>query len=725
MPPDLFDLKILILFLIGYTYIAIWLIYLVYYLPSKKAVTSCLSEEVNIGPYSEADAPRDFLAPIMKWTKKTYRNLLIVASVTLVVALAFIIPGITEKAVPRIEQKSLPLIEHDTVEVRQLTEKASALIPTNVDTAILLLQKALAISKKYDLPVIEVKVLSQLAISYIRKGDFDNTVRVLDTAFSKVQAVTDPDQVAVLYNAAAIIYQQNGKYTKSIYNYFEGLNTLKENGLGKSLRAAKMYSNLAGLFILLEEPEQALQFLEEAKAILNPEDAEHRTSLAYVLCNSGIAKAAKGETGATEELYRSLELAKGINDPYISNKILINLAEINLDAGNYDLMEKQLDEAYAMAKKTKNPISVLLTNYGIGHAQLVRKNYKDAVVNLEKAFHAANEIGFTDAQLNLTKNLKQAYASLGNYTKAFAFQELYEKRKEEVQRNQKKQTFDILMQYQAAEKDKQIAQSQLEITQQESRLQMKNIWIGVFVVGTILLLVLLLIMLNNYRNKQKLQNQQIKNVEQQRAIERLSAAFEGEERERTRISRDIHDGVMSTFATVRMRIKKLEEELPDLSDREDYKNTVYLFDKATTELRMTAHNLMPDLLLEEGLNKAVYYYAKSIEENTGVMVTMQSFGTPNDLPQKFVLFLYRAIQELIQNVVKHAQASQVLIQIIYGNEALNITVEDNGKGLQSNNEEGLGIKSLRNRTKLYNGTLNIESKPGEGTSVTLDFVLQM
>lgn len=724
MLPDLSDLKILILFLIGYAYIAIWLIYLVYYLPNKKTMVSGLIEGTDMERFSEADIPGDLLAPIMKWTKKTYRNLLLVASVTLVVALVFIIPGITEKAGgPHIEQKSLPLTDHDTVEVRQLTEKASALIPTNVDTAIQLLQKALAISKKYDLPAIEVKVLSQLAISYIRKGDFDNTVRILDTAFRKVQAATDPDQVAILYNAAAIIYQQNGKYTKSIYNYFEGLNTLKENGMGKSLRAAKMYSNLAGLFILLEEPKQALQFLDEAKAILDPEDPEHKVSLAYVLCNLGIAKAAKGEPGAAEELYRSLELARSINDPYICNKILINLSEINLDAGDYASVDDQLEEAYAMAQKTKNPISILLTNYGIGHAQMIRGDHRNAVINLEKAYHASNDIGYTDAQLNITKDLKRSYAELGNYSKAFTFQELYEKRKEEVRRDQKKQTFDILMQYQAAEKDKQIAQSQLEITRQESRLQMKNIWIGVFVVGTLLLLILLLIMLNNYRNKQKLQDQQIRNVEQQRAIERLSAAFEGEERERTRISRDIHDGVMSTFATVRMRIKKLEEELPDLSDREDYKNTVHLFDKATTELRMTAHNLMPDLLLEEGLNKAVYYYAKSIEENTGVAVTMQSFGEPAELPQNFVLFLYRGIQELIQNVVKHAQASQVLIQVIYGNEALNITVEDDGKGFATDTEEGLGIKSLRNRTKLYNGTLNIESKPGAGTSVTLDFVL--
>lgn len=102
---------------------------------------------------------------------------------------------------------------------------------------------------------------------------------------------------------------------------------------------------------------------------------------------------------------------------------------------------------------------------------------------------------------------------------------------------------------------------------------------------------------------------------------------------------------------------------------------------------------------------------------------MECFGEAPELPQNFVLFLYRAIQELIQNVVKHADAGRVLIQLIYGNEAINITVEDNGVGFDPGDTTGMGLKSLQNRTKLYNGTFNINSGSGKGTSVTLDFVL--
>lgn len=718
------NLEILGLFLLLDVYIAIWLVYFVYFVPYQKATLQGMGGHVQEFNFSKSELLNVCLKPLMRWTKRTFYYLLIVATIIVLAAFYFVFRGKRYSDAGPVNSAVISsFYEQDTLMIHKLSTSASAMLASNTDSAIHLLEEALHINKKYEMANIEVKILAQLAQCYIRKGDFYKTINYLDTAFAKVKEVNDPDLVAILHNASAIIYQQNGKFSKSIYHYFEGLNSLNEAGLSKSLRAAKLYSNLAGLFILLEEPKQSLQFLNEAKTILDPSNQEHKMTLAYVLCNSGIIKASTQQSDAYSELERSLAFSKEINDPYLSNKILVNLSDLSLNAKNYIAVDNQLEEALQMAKRTKNPISMLLTDYGIGHSQVIRKEYAKAIVNLEKAYQASIAIDYNDALLIITKELKDAYSAIGNYEKAFEFQERYLKRKDDVQQTQKKQTFELLLQYQAAEKDKELAKSQLEINQHESRIKMKNIWIGVFVVGMFLLLILLLIMLTNYRNKQKLQNEKIKNVEQQRDMEKLSAAFEGEERERTRISRDIHDGVMSTFATVRMKIKKLETELPNLSESNDYSSTMHLFDKATNELRMTAHNLMPDLLLEDGLMKAVYYYAKSFEENSGIKILVESFGEEVELPQNFLLFLYRAIQELIQNVIKHAEASQILIQIIFGNATLNITVEDNGKGMSVGNQEGIGLKSLRNRTKLYNGTLNIESRTGEGTSVTLDFGL--
>lgn len=719
------NLELLILFLLVDGYIGILLFYFAYYLPSKQSDIIWENAQTSLMyPLSKSDTY--FLKPLMSWSKRTYRIIIATATVLLIVAIGMYWYGQRDRAKVTATTKDLEggaVYQQDTALINTLSNKAVAVLASDTDSAIVLLQQVLDINKKYDNKAIEVKAISQLASCYIRKGDYDKTLALLDEAFEKVKEVNDPDLVAILYNASAVIYQQHGKYTKSIYNYFEGLNTLKEKGLSTSLRAAKMYSNLAGLFILLEENKQALKFLDEARAILDPENPEHKVTLAYVLCNSGIIKASGQEADAAAELSASLAIAREVNDPYLSNKILINLSDLSLLTKDYKAADSLLNAALLMAEKTKNPISILLTNFGIGHAYLVRGDYRQATGPLEAAYQSSKQSGYNDALISITKDLKEAYAREGQYSKAFAIQEEYLKQKDEVRRSEKKQTFDLLMQFQAAEKDKQLARSQLEIAQQEIKIREKNIWLGVFVIGTFLLILVFGLLLFSFRSKQRLQDEQLKSVAQQRDIERLSAAFDGEERERTRISRDIHDGVMSTFATIKMRIKKLEDDIPGLAQNGVYTNTMHLFEQATAELRMTAHNLMPDLLLEDGLYKAVFYFAQNIEENTGIKITMECFGEATSLPQNFVLFLYRAIQELVQNIVKHAQASQVLIQLIYGNDALNITVEDNGAGFDPGQQAGLGLKSLQNRTKLYNGTFTINSSPGNGTSVTLDFVL--
>lgn len=719
------NLELLALFLLIDAYIGILLVYFVYYLPNKRWEQVWQSEPFgHLAP--GITSGNYFLKPIMNRSKRTYQIIILIATVLMIVVLGMY--GYLQRDKKHMlelakDQEGVAVYQQDTVLINELGRKAVAILASDTDSAIVLLEQVLVLNKKYDNKATEVKTLSQLASCYIRKGDYEKTLSILDEAFEKVKEVNDPDLVAVLYNASAIIYQQHGKYSRSIYNYFEGLNTLKEKGLSNSLRAAKMYSNLAGLFILLEENAQALKFLEEARSILNPDNPDHRVTLAYVLCNSGIIKASDNTSGAATDLNASLAIVQAVNDPYLSNKILINLSDLSLLQQDYKAADSLLDQALLMAKKTKNPISILLTNYGIGHAYLVRGDYAHAIGPLEAAYRDSKKSGYNDALITITKDMKEAYAKTGNYSKAFATQEEYLNQKDQVRHNEKKQTFELLMQFQAAEKDKQLARSQLEIAQQEIKIREKNIWLGVFVIGTFLLITLFGLLLFSFRSKQKLQEEQLKNVGQQRDIERLSAAFEGEERERTRISRDIHDGVMSTFATVKMRIKKLEDDIPFLAQHGAYNQTMSLFEQATSELRRTAHHLMPDLLLEDGLYKAVFYFAQNIEENTGIKVKMEYFGDAPELPQNFVLFLYRAIQELVQNVVKHARASQLLIQLIYGNDTINITVEDNGEGFDPGAKTGMGLKSLQNRTKLYNGTFNISSNLGEGTSVTLDFML--
>jgi len=612
---------------------------------------------------------------------------------------------------------------NDSITIGKTITLATQKLQYDTDTAIQIINKARQINLQYGNNETEVRLLSILAACYIRKSNLAYSQSILDTAFKKLVAVKSPNAIAMLYNASAVLYQQNGQYAKSIFNYFEGIDCLKKAAKGESINAAKMYNNLAGLFILLEQWDQAQKYLNEAKRIINLNNNSDKLVLAYVLCNSGLIHMKENPATAATELNKALALCKEINDPYLSTKILINLANINLAERDFDKAGFMMEQAKAAAIKSKNPIANILINYMQGNALLAQKQANKALPYLSTAYNQSMQAKYNDVLLEITHDLQQAYRSTGNYKEAYTALQQYDHLKEEKQVTEKKRTLDLVIQYQTAEKDRQLAQSQLEISRQQNRINIKNIWIGIFIAGTVLLIVLFVLVIIYNRNRQRLQLEELKTTRQQHDIAHLTAAFNGEERERARISHDIHDGVMSTFAIVKMKIKKLEKEVAGLGPHPGYQDALYLFDKATDELRMTAHNLMPDLLLDSGLQKALYYFVQGIKENTGIDITYETTGQLPELSQDFLLFLYRAVQELVQNTIKHANASHIIIQLIYGNEVLNVTVEDNGKPVPGSFREGMGLKSLRNRVKLYGGQINILTRLNTGTSVTLDFLM--
>lgn len=148
------------------------------------------------------------------------------------------------------------------------------------------------------------------------------------------------------------------------------------------------------------------------------------------------------------------------------------------------------------------------------------------------------------------------------------------------------------------------------------------------------------------------------------------------------------------------------------------------FDEATNNLRRTAHNLMSDMLLEEGLPEALYYFCNTLRKNIPLEVVFHALGNAPRFEPQFELSVYRIVQELVQNVIKHAEATRLIVQLSYENRLLSLTVEDNGKGMQQNDLNtfnGFGIISIHARVASLNGRIETNSQQGTGTSVHLEF----
>jgi signal transduction histidine kinase len=360
---------------------------------------------------------------------------------------------------------------------------------------------------------------------------------------------------------------------------------------------------------------------------------------------------------------------------------------------------------------------------GIGGLYFKLAEYNRSISYYRKALKICGEQGLRFDKLTIFSTLATIYDKLNKPQLAFEYQRSYSNLRDSLLNEDNIKTINQLeVKYRTAEKDKELVQKKLQLSQQQSYLRKKNTWITGISAGTLALVVLLVISYRAHNHKQRLQAEQIQNLNQQQEIMQLKAQRQGEEEERVRLARELHDGIVAQFSAVKMNLSVLPEQHPGLSGANDFNRIIQHLDNATHALRKTAHNLMPDMLLENGLSEAMYYFCKDLQQSCGIIIDFQQYvDLPRFLPE-WELSLYRIVQELLQNVIKHADASQVLVQLSYVAGVLNITVEDNGKGFDSTIRscEGIGLKNIKARINALKGHLDIESRPGNGTTVYIE-----
>lgn len=216
--------------------------------------------------------------------------------------------------------------------------------------------------------------------------------------------------------------------------------------------------------------------------------------------------------------------------------------------------------------------------------------------------------------------------------------------------------------------------------------------------------------------QQQLQIRQVHEASQQQALE---AALLAQEEERRRIAGDLHDGVGTTLAIVKLHLNTLNQ--PALTHE-----ATLLLDQAITEVRRISRNLLPAALQKFGLPFALEALARTIPADGPTHVDIDQDGTPRRLDAAYELVVYRIVQELLGNGLRHAHASHIRLLVTFGTEDLTLRYADDGIGFDptlpdqlplSDARTGLGLTNLRSRVGVLRGTLHHESAPGQGTTV--------
>ena len=210
--------------------------------------------------------------------------------------------------------------------------------------------------------------------------------------------------------------------------------------------------------------------------------------------------------------------------------------------------------------------------------------------------------------------------------------------------------------------------------------------------------------------------------------------FTAQEDERRRIARDLHDSVNQLLSSIRFRIQSVENSILKINqpeELENIRNVKDLLERSIQEIRRISNNLMPIELEDLGLEVALCNFCNETMDRTALEIEINFSGIYKRMAQELELALYRIVQEALNNVVKHAEATKASVRLLRLKDKLELNITDNGKGIDCLNDKkleddqhlGMGLLSIKERTALIKGTLNVESSPQYGTEISVDIPL--
>jgi len=595
---------------------------------------------------------------------------------------------------------------------------------SDIDLAISYLGKEIALVKKAGdrNQLIEAYVL--LAKLYEESGNFDGILRLYRVIFPLFRDPgISPYMLPRLVNSVGYAYFQTGRYDSSLH-YFGSALLLMGNMDSLNYKDVIFAKSAIGIIhARIASGQHALKYFREAYQLASA--FSDTDAMVGQLSNIGVLYYDMQEYDkAKQYLYEALQMAKA-NKIKITPQIYGMLATV-ISYYNPDSISSALfwaKECYRLARESNRFDDMIQASYTMGIVYQSNGEYREAEKYLLEGLGLALKKGKIENITNAYLNLYKVNIGLKQYKTALEYQTRYYQIKDSITGlDNAERITHIEQQYKTTEKDRQLAEQKVLMQAQESKLREKNFWISSITITAALLSLLFFVVYRNNRNKQKTL---LLFFRQQQEINLLKARAEAENEERKRIGKELHDGIVSQLLAIKLNVNAIQDKDYDPLDGYQLGHIARQLEEATGDLRSTAHNLMPETLLQQGLAKAVATLCDKISPNGGIEADFQVYGNIPELDNNVALSLYRIIQELIQNTMKHAQATLLLVQLSYREGILSITVEDNGIGLDEKsvgkNAETMGITNLKRRVSELNGTIDISSRPGKETTVYIEF----
>lgn len=533
--------------------------------------------------------------------------------------------------------------------------------------------------------------------AYTQKGHIDSAQIKIINAIEIGNANTCCQKLlAKSYFYAGNVYSDLNDYQKAADHYLKALEYYEETGNKKA--QAILVSSLSKIYILLDENEKAIEYIENEKEFLEPE------SKSYAAINSNLAIAYKntGNYKKALECYNEVLLIETkMQDSFNIAMTYNGIGVLHIKMKNYDTALKNLHNALEIKEKLGNPKYIASTLNNIATIKIINRDYLGAIELSKRSYNLANSVDAIKEVFYALENLFNAYEQLGQFNDALLYYKLYYQAKDSIA-FQKEGGKDVIHEYEIKAKE-----DELKLQKALS----KNKTYLIIMLGLIILITGISIYF--YIKTQKNKHQQ------KITAERVNEA----ETQKKRFAKDLHDDTGSNLTGIRLQLLALKKSTKDSSKIDE---VIAEVERTHQGIRLLAYQASPPEFDNYTLDEAISDLVRRLKKTGSVKIQYSCIVTLDwsQLKQEFQLNIYRVIQEAISNIFKHANARNVDIQIIQHETNLNIMIEDDGKGFNTEAvNKGLGLANIQERTKTLEGVLQIDSSVGKGCTIIIELPL--
>ncbi|MBD80998.1 MAG: hypothetical protein CL840_18920 [Crocinitomicaceae bacterium] len=553
--------------------------------------------------------------------------------------------------------------------------------------------------------------------------DVDSGLKLNLSLYKSLPNPTDILTLSNLQSVSGTLYQQKGDYDIAVDYFQKSLDNRKKLSSPRLLGNIRI--NLGNLYYALHQYDKAIVNLRLSTIDLSISQSSD-PQLKNAFNSLGAIFAYLNKLDSAEKYFmKALAIVDSSDQCSDQDRIdvLCNLADFYMKRYEWDIAEQTIKNVLLIQDTLNDQNGKAWVMHKLGIVQMENNDYDKSQFTLINALKIAQRLTLLEEEKDISSSLTSLYILTNQTNKALEQKSHYKmvsdllykrKLKKNIQETEAKYQ---LEKHEAARilSEEKAARSNAEA---KAGRQLNYVLFGLlFIVSLSGAFGYRFYQQKRYISQIKLEvkEKQLAEIQAKSEAESIKAMLNGQEHERNRIARDLHDRVGNLLATLKLSLRREDVNLNP---------QVELIDETVKEVREIAENLSSDQVNNHGLIQALAELKQNVEKSAGIQFQLYLNEETDKLDKSLALEVYRIVQELVSNTLKHAKASIISIQTNGTNgtnQEFNLIYEDNGIGFVADKvQEGMGSRNIRSRVEFVNGKYHIDSQPGRGTIVILD-----